>query len=134
MTKFGGELLYVPVEQMLYTFNAERNGMKEFVCYQTVLSDRRKKNSANAVKCTSRVKLMAHGKCQRMNENIPHTNHANHQMLAEDKKNMNSMTERCQNLRSNHPEDAFKIPTRHIFQHEIKKYGFNFLVKFVLSN
>lgn len=120
-TKFGGNLLYVPAEQMLYTFNAERKGLQEFVCYQTILADPRKKNSANVQKCTSRVRLLPNGKCQRMNENVPHTDHANHRMLAEDKKKMNNMIGVCQNLKINHPEDAYKIPVRHIFQHEISK-------------
>lgn len=113
--------MYVPAEKMLYTFSVKRNGLREFMCYQTVLSDPRKKNGPNAPKCTSSVRLMPDGKCQRMNEHIPHTEHADHQMIADDKKTMNSMTNQCRNLRLNHPEDAHKIPARHIFQHEIAK-------------
>lgn len=118
-TKFGGELLYVPEEKMLYTYKVERNNSKQFSCYQTILADTRKKKNENVPKCTSSVKLLPNGKCARVNINIPHTKHANHEMIAGDKRKMNNMVDVCENLRQNNPEDAHKIPSRHIYQHGI---------------
>lgn len=118
-TKFGGDLLYVPAEKMLYSFKIERNHSKQFECYQQVLADAKKKDSANVQRCTSSVKLLPNGKCARVNIFIPHTKHTNHEMIAADKRKMNKMTDLCENLRINHPEDAHKIPSRHIFQHAI---------------
>lgn len=118
-TKFGGDLLYVPEEKMLYAFKIERNGSKQFACYQTVLADGKKKKKENVQRCTSTVKLLPNGKCARVNVYIPHTNHANHEVIAGNKKTMNNMTDLCENLRQNHPEDAHKIPSRNIFQRAI---------------
>lgn len=118
-TKFGGELLYVPEEKMLYTFKIERNDSKQFACYQTVLADTRKKDSGDIQRCTSSVKLLPNGRCARMNIRIPHTNHSNHEMIAADKRKMNNMIDLCENLKLNHPEDARKIPAKHIYQHAI---------------
>lgn len=119
--KFGGELLYVKPERMLYTFNTKRSGKKEFVCYQTVLSDCKKKKHADHLKCFSRVRLLSDGTCERMNKNIPHTLHPDHKNLADDKKKMINMNEKCQTLKNDYPENAHKIPLRHIYQREIAK-------------
>lgn len=117
--KFGGDLLYVPSEQMLYTSSKDRNSYKEFVCYQTVLTDRKKKNSSNQIKCMSRVRLFPNGTCERINVCVPHTAHENHKILADDKRKMQRMKTTLHNLKENHPEDAHKIPNRHVFQREI---------------
>lgn len=117
--KFGSDLLYVPSEQMLYVLSIERNGNKEFVCYQTVLCDPKKKNQSSQLKCRSRVRLLPNGTCERMNVHVPHTDHENHKMLADDKKKVHRMKTMLNNLKENHPEDAHKIPNRHVFQREI---------------
>lgn len=117
--KFGGDLIYVPCEKMLYVFEARRkNGIKIFVCYQTVLT---KTGEANHIKCSSRIRLLQNGTCERMNIYMPHTNHTDHELVVSDKKHMDNMKEQCKYLQENHPEDAHKISNRHIFQREIAK-------------
>lgn len=119
--KQGGKLLYVPSEKMLYVSKCERGGSKIFVCYQTILTDRKRRDHSQQVPCTSRVRLVSDGTCVRQNVNIPHTKHPDHQIIAADKKKMLNMKEVCHNLRENHPETAHRNPTRYIFQREIAK-------------
>lgn len=120
-SKFGGKLLYVPSERMLYVSKGERNRVEDFVCYQTVLKGGNKKDNSEHIPCTSRVRLLPNGSCVRVNSNINHTNHPNHQLIAADKRKMHNMKQCCQSLKENHPETAFKIPNRHIYQREIAK-------------
>lgn len=121
-SQFGRDMLYVPGEEMLYVWNATRNGADEFVCYQTVLTHNKKKDHSDHIKCFARVRRLANAQtCQRMNENIPHTRHSTHKILAEDKMKKEAMKEKCQYLKTNFPEAAHRIPNRHIFQHEIVK-------------
>lgn len=116
--KYGGDMLYVPSEQMFYTFEAERkDGTKIFVCYQTVLT----RNDSNQIKCSSRVRLFPNGTCERMDLFLPHTTHPDHEQLVRDKKSMHTMKEQCRYLRETHPEDAHKIPNRRIFERVITK-------------
>lgn len=90
--KKGGDLLYVPSEQMLYTFEDERkDGTKIFVCYQKTLI----RNDSNQIKCSSRVRLFPNGTCERMNLFVPHAIHPDHSQLFLDKKSMNRMKEQC---------------------------------------
>lgn len=120
--KFGGDLLYVPSEGMLYVFDGERSdGTRIFKCYQTVLTHPKKRDHLEHTKCNSTVRLLRNGKCERINKNVPHTVHPDHETLAADKKKMINMKAQCRYLRDNHPEDAHKIPNRHIFQKEISK-------------
>ena len=65
----GGQLLHVLSENMLYVPKIERNGMKEYVCYQTILCSPKKKNSHNVdhTQCTARVRIRRDGTLERMN-------------------------------------------------------------------
>lgn len=118
-TKFGGNMLYVPSEKMLYVLEEGRNGV--YVCYQTVLTHKKKKDRMNHCKCTSRVRLLPNGKCERMNVYISHNDHPDHEILAADKRRMQNMKGQCQYLKTNFPEDAHKMPNRRIFQQEMLK-------------
>lgn len=118
-TKFGGEMLYVPNEKMLYVYDCTRNDKRMFVCYQTVLANKKKKDHSIHSKCTSSVRLLPNGSCERMNVHIPHTTHPNHEIIAADKRKTQSMKEKCEYLKVNFTEDAHKIPNRRIFQREI---------------
>lgn len=116
----GSHLLHVPSENMLYVFKVERNGTKEYICYQTILSVPKKRNKdENHVNCTARVRLLSNNTCQRMQ--VSHTNHNNHNAIIDDIEKRNNMKKKCQRLRDDHAEDAHKISTRHIFQREISK-------------
>lgn len=76
----------------------------------------KKKDTIVIPKCTSSVELLPNGKCQRFTVFF-----TTQTIKTIDKKKMNKMIEQCENLKMNHPEDAHKIPTRHIFQHGIAK-------------
>lgn len=117
----GGQLLHVVSEDMLYVFKMERNGMREYVCYQTILCTPKKKNNSNVdcVKCTARVRIRRDGTLEKMN--IQHTQHQNHDLLARDMNKRKNMKDAAKTLRKNHPQDAHKIPNRHIFQNELAK-------------
>lgn len=114
-------MLYVPSEKMLYVLESDRNNIQVYVCYQTVLTHKKKKDHANHCKCTSSVRLLSNDKCERMNAYIPHKAHPDHEILAADKRRMQNMKQNCDYLRKNFPEDAHKMPNRRIFQREISK-------------
>lgn len=120
-TKFGGSMLYVASEKMLYVKESDRNGVETYVCYQTVLTHKKKKNSSNHCKCTSSVRLLSNGKCERMNTYIPHTDHPTHEVIAADKRRMQNIKEQCIYLKTNFPEDAHKVPNNRIFHREMSK-------------
>lgn len=103
---------------MLYVHKGRKN---EYICYQDVLRSR--KNQDHPA-CTSRIRRLTNGLCERVNKNIPHSPHPDHEVIVSDKKIMESVVQKCQALKLNHPEDAFKIPNRHIFQREIAKYEY----------
>lgn len=121
--KFGGKLLYVPSEKMLYAKKCTRGNDETeiFECYQATLTDKGKKDNSDHVPCTSRVRLRPDGTCERVNSHIPHTEHDDHQLIAADKKKMINMKNICRNLKENHPENSSRIPNKHIFQREISK-------------
>ena len=59
-TREGTLLVYVEEEKHLYVYKIERNGSKEYICYQTILTKPRKKSFAShEVKCTARIKLIS---------------------------------------------------------------------------
>lgn len=116
-TKFGKDSIYVPSEKMLYVTKGRKD---EFVCYQTVLTDPRKKKHGKHLACTARIRIK-NGLCERQNKHIPHTSHPNHEIIVSDKKIMRNVVAKCEALKRDHPEDAHKIPSRHIFQREIAR-------------
>lgn len=118
----GGQLLHVLSENMLYVFKIERNGMKEYVCYQTILRTPKKKKKAHNVdhsSCSARVRIRRDGTLERMN--VQHTQHQDHDIIARDMNKRENMKKQARRLLEDHPEDAHKIPLRHIFQHQIAK-------------
>lgn len=119
--KQGGKLLYVRSEKMLYVSKGERSGSKIFVCYQTILTHKKRKDHSQHTPCTSCVRLLPNGTCVRVNAHNPHSKHPDHQITAADKKKVINMKEVCHNLKRSHPETAHRNPTRYIFQREIAK-------------
>lgn len=117
----GSQLLHVLSEDMLYVFKMERNGMREYVCYQTILCMPKKKETPNVdhAKCSARVRIRRDGTLERMN--VQHTQHQDHDMLVRDMNKRETMKNQARRLREDHPEDAHKIPLRHIFQRQIAK-------------
>lgn len=120
-TKHGRESLYVPSEKMLYVSKGRKN---EYICYQHVLRSQKKRDDTEHPMCTSRVRRLQNGLCERANVNIPHSHHPNHEIIVSDKNIMESVIQQCQALQLDHPEDAHRIPNRHIFQRNIAKYEY----------
>lgn len=115
-SKFGNDLLYVPSEKILYKSKGRGD---DFECYQRVLSDPKKVGHEMQPRCGSGVRRLTDTLCERIH--APHTDHANHEVIAADKERMNNMVSRCEDLKIHHREDAHRIPNRHIFQREISK-------------
>lgn len=97
----------------------QETNLEYLFCYQMLLTNNKKKDHQSHKRCTSSVRLLPNGKCERMNVHIPHCTHPNHEKLATDKKKMQNMKEKCNYLKVNFAEDAYKIPNRRIFQREI---------------
>lgn len=117
-SKFGKELLYVPSEKMLYTWKGRKN---EYICYQHVLKDSKKKNHEKHLACSSRIRRLSNGQCERINVNIQHSAHPDHEIIVSDKRIMEIVVQQCESLKENHPEDAHRIPNRHILQRQVSR-------------
>lgn len=115
-TREGCLMVYVPEEKNLYVYKIERNGIKEYICYQTVLTKPKKKEVQTSLqKCTARVKLINDKLCIL---NMPHNCHPSHENLMHDLKKRNNMKKKCKILKSNFPIVGHRISTREIFQPE----------------
>lgn len=118
-SKFGKDMLYVPSEKMMYVSKGRE---KEFICYQTILSDRKRKDHEKHLACTARIRCLLNGLCERQNVLVQHTSHPSHESIATDKQIMNSIIQKAENLRIDYSHDAHRVPNRHIFQREVARY------------
>lgn len=118
-TKFGKDSIYVPFEKMLYISKGRPN---EYICYQSVLSDKKKKGHESHLPCSARIRCLPNGKCERQNVYVQHTAHPNHERIGSDKQIMNEICRKAETLRIDHPHDAHRVPNRHIFQREVARY------------
>lgn len=114
----GSKLLHVLPEDMLYVLKCTRNGVKEWICYQTILSSPKKKTNNIEIKCSARIKEFPDGTFQMGKR---HECHQNHRQLRSDMEKRNNMKSSCSTAQSLYTEDAHKLPQRHIFQREISK-------------
>lgn len=118
----GSEMLYVPSEKCLYRFKRRRNGARDFICYQTLLSKPTKKKPArdeDRCECNASVRLYPNGTCKKRNDHIAHNNHEG---IMRDMDKANEMKEKCKTLKHEFAEDSHKISSRNIFQRVIAKY------------
>lgn len=123
-TREGCLLVYVPQEKNLYVFKIERNNVKEYICYQTILAKPRKEGSQNEhEKCSARVKLINDKICVL---NMAHTCHQNHERILQDLQKRNNMKKNCKTLKQNFPIVGHRISTRDIFQTEYVRYDLYF--------
>lgn len=115
-TREGCLLVYVPEEKNLYVYKIARNGTKEYICYETILTKPKKKNVQTPHQnCTARVKLISDNTCVL---NMPHKCHPSHESIMHDLKKRNNMKEKCKILKGNFPIVGHRISTREIFQSE----------------
>lgn len=98
----------------MYVKKESRGRYEEYICYQTVLGDPKKKNSEKIPKCTCRIKIeISSGNL--LPKTKPHTTHDNHEILYKDMKSKNkitddiiAITEACKGLSLNAPiNDVF---------------------------
>lgn len=115
----GSSILHVLSENRLYVQKIERNGIREFICYQTILSSSKKKVEGDQQKCTARVRIHHDGKLEAMH--VPHTRHSDHSAIVVKLEQFNDMKEKSATLRNDYPEDAHKVSTRNIYQRAISK-------------
>lgn len=115
----GSNLVYMTNQKMLYVSKIERNGAREYICHQTVLSAPKKKGGqGNHPSCTARIRILPDGTCEEMSQ---HECHGNHETILQDMDKFNNMKRKSQTLKEDHEEDAHRIPARHIYQREIAK-------------
>lgn len=121
----GSKLVYA--EKNLYVKKCARpNGNTEYICYQTVLSQKKDQNE-NAVSdfnakqnkfehepnCTARVIIKPDGTISR--NKIPHVLHKNHEYIVADTKSIKEMEELCTLMKEKLPLSAHKITPKEIF-------------------
>lgn len=117
--RYGSILLYSYSDKCLYVKKSTRKcGQESWICYQSVLSDKKVKNSANIVKCTARVTIFNN---TGERNSIPHTAHDSHEILFKDIVSKNNMVETCKFLKENVEESSHKIAMNDIYCHEMKK-------------
>lgn len=115
----GSTLLHVLSEDRLYVQKIERNGIREFICYQTILSTSNKNVTGDQQNCTARVRIHPDGRLERMN--VPHTRHKPHDAVILQCEQFNDMKDKCEVLKNDFPEDAHNISNRNIYQRTIAK-------------
>lgn len=127
----GSELLYMLSEKNLYRFKRNRDGAKDYICYQTVLSKPTKRQPArneDRCECNGSIQLYPDGSVRIMSQ---HVTHRNHEGIMKDMQKSNNMKEKCRLLRDDFTEDAHKMSSSHIFHREIRKYVSCFVSCFV---
>lgn len=103
----GSQLLHVLPEDMLYVLKCARNGDKEWICYQTILSAPKKNKNCDEMTCTARIKQFQDGTFERMGKS--HTDHDHHERIRRDMEKRNNMKTACKTIKHQHPEEAHRI-------------------------
>lgn len=106
-------LVYVISEKSLYVGKGSRNECKTFVCYQTVLNGKDKKQN----QCSARITIDKNDVCKR--NKVQHSTHPNHENLFRDMETANSMKGLCKQLQELLGSSARKISTREIFNKKL---------------
>lgn len=113
------ELIWVPAHKFLYVKNVTRRGFEEFVCYQTVICDPKKKHN-NGDRCTRRVKINLETKKMVCKDMMPH-DHPSHETLFKDMQSKNKITDDCIAIGQTFKGLAIKVPISDIFTREMSK-------------
>lgn len=112
------QIVWVPAHKCLYVKKESRGGFHEYICYQTILCDPKKKDVASVIPCTCRIKIdISTGNL--LPSKKQHSSHANHELLFKDMNSKNkitddvvAITEACKGL-------AVHVPINDIFTREI---------------
>lgn len=116
----GGNLIYIPEDRHLYVRRTTKAGRVYFVCYDTVLTKRLKKQEPNFQECGARCTLNeSTGLCSK--KASCHRDHENHDVIFRDLQSLNTMKDKCRYLAENFPFSARRIPIKEIFLAEMAK-------------
>lgn len=137
------KLLWVPREKHLYVKKVTRNDKTEFICYQTILTNRKKKvridftilyfkpifryffqslkNTEGVLKCTARAILHPDGRL--IENSITHTPHESHESLYHDILTANEIKNKCHVAKVTFPDSAHKISEKSIFYRELAMWA-----------
>lgn len=108
-------LLYLPSENMLYVQTKLRDGKKEFVCYQAVLSQNK---TDSQPKCWARAIVDSTNVCIR--NATQHTDHDNHNIIYKELKLLKRIKKTCH--KSGENLAPHKVSTKEIFYRELARY------------
>lgn len=115
--RYDSELIWVAEHKCLYVKNVTRRGHEEFVCYQTVITDPKKKD-CYGIRCTRRVKIHLETKELVCRDMTPH-NHPSHELLFHDMQSKNKIIDDCIAIAHVSKGLAIKVPISDIFIREI---------------
>lgn len=113
------QLLFLLSEKCLFVQNNDRNGKKEYQCYQRILIANKKNDSDKGnlhalMACKARASVTTDGICYRNHTN--HTQHATHEKIFSTLEKMNEIKDVCETVGAHLP--THKISTKHIFYAE----------------
>lgn len=111
------QLLYIPNERCLYVQNNQRNGKREYQCYQRVLCANKKKIEPSQATCTARVFIDSSNTLMRNGKQ--HSAHADHSKIVSDIRAANRIKDVCASAGNNLP--THKVSTKQIFYTEIAR-------------
>lgn len=90
----------------------------DYVCYQTILRKNTKNNAKEEIRaCTSRVKIGKHGECK--SKTIPHSIHANHELIFKDFKSKNNIIDDVVTLSKQLKNLSTQVSTLDVFTREL---------------
>jgi len=89
----GSSWVHVILENRVYVLKTVRNGIKEYICYQSILSAPKRNKIVTEPNCTARVKLHPDGRLEK--GHALHTRHNNHDAVIRNAEARNQMKEDC---------------------------------------
>lgn len=120
----GSDLVHVLSHKCLFRFKRnKKNGARDFVCYQTILSKptkRKPSRNEDRCYCSASIRIYSNGKCKTINGT--HAAHNDHEALMRDMEKSDNIKKHCRLAKNQYAEDSHRLPGRHIFQREISKY------------
>lgn len=112
------QLIWVPNDGCLFVKKESRRGFDEYVCYQTIIGDPKKKKSENFKPCTCRIKIDIETKIVAP-RGKGHSEHENHVILYKDMQSKNKIVDDCIAISEACKGLSIKVPTNDIFTREI---------------
>lgn len=112
-------LLWIKDEKFLYVKKDTKTRGIDYICYQTIRSNPKKKRNENVIQCTSRRIVDAEGKVTK--NSIPHSNHENHESYYKDMMSKNAIIDTVILLRALDEDIGIRYSTHDVFTKELSK-------------